>query len=102
MRPVVLVIAALALVLGTGACDAKRATPAPLRPITYDGSTAISNKILPLALPLLEQRSGVKVQVERSGTGKGLKAMLAGQAAPASPSTRAPAAARAARGPVGA
>jgi len=82
MRPVVVVIAALALTLGVDACDAKRATPAtaPVRTITYDGSTTISNKILPLALPVLEQRNGVKVQVERSGTGKGLKAMLAGQA----------------------
>lgn len=64
------------------ACEPKApsAPAAPKAPITYDGATSISNRVLPLALPTFEQRSGVTVKVERSGGGKGLRAMFAGQA----------------------
>ena len=81
MRLHQLAVAALALAT-LPACESRKEAPAaaPARPITYDGATSISNRILPLALPQLEARSGVKVQVERSGGGKGLKAMFAGQA----------------------
>jgi len=64
------------------ACEPKApaSTPAPGRSITYDGATSISSRLLPLALPAFEQRSGVAVKVERSGGGKGLRAMFGGQA----------------------
>jgi phosphate transport system substrate-binding protein len=82
MRAEVVVIAAVGLALGAGACEGQRTAPAAAqaRTITYDGATSISNRLLPLALPALEQRTGVKIVVERSGTGKGLKAMFSGQA----------------------
>jgi phosphate transport system substrate-binding protein len=68
--------------LAFAACEAKVPSPRPPpgKPLTYDGATSISNRILPLALPAFEKKSGVTVKVERSGGGKGLKAMFAGQA----------------------
>ncbi|HET9553617.1 MAG TPA: phosphate ABC transporter substrate-binding protein [Anaeromyxobacteraceae bacterium] len=73
---------AAALLSLAAACQAERTGPArePPRPLTYDGATSISNRIWPLALPALEQRTGTKVRVERSGAGRGLKNMFAGQA----------------------
>jgi phosphate transport system substrate-binding protein len=81
MRQHLLPLAASLLALLTG-CEARSPAPppGPARPLTYDGATSISNRILPLALPGFERRSGVTVKVERSGGGKGLKAMFAGQA----------------------
>ncbi len=63
------------------ACESKAPAPAaaPRRTLVYDGATSISNRILPLALPAFEQRGGAAFKVERSGGGKGLKAMFAGQ-----------------------
>lgn len=73
---------AAAALAAVAACDAGGPAPAPGpgRPLTYDGATSISSRILPLALPAFEQRGGVAVKVERSGGGKGLKAMFSGQA----------------------
>jgi phosphate transport system substrate-binding protein len=53
--------------------------PAAKAVLTYDGATSISNRLWPLALPVFEQRFGVKVRVGRGGSGKGLKAVLAGE-----------------------
>jgi phosphate transport system substrate-binding protein len=81
MRPYQLAVAALILA-AVAACESKPPAPAPkvARSLVYDGATSISNRILPLALPAFEQRTGQAVRVERSGGGKGLKAMFAGQA----------------------
>jgi phosphate transport system substrate-binding protein len=81
MVPVVRRLAAAILSLAA-ACQAERSAPAPAppRPLTYDGATSISNRIWPLALPALERRTGTRVRVERSGAGRGLRAMFAGQA----------------------
>jgi len=69
----------LALV-ALAACDRERVAPAPAasRTIVYDGSTTISTRLLPDALPLFHARTGITVKVLRSGTGKGLQAALAG------------------------
>ena len=81
MRQHLFTVAALALA-ALPACQSK--APAASQPtsrvVTYDGATSISNRVLPLALPAFEARSGVTVKVGRSGAGKGLKAMFAGQA----------------------
>lgn len=83
MRPNLVALAITSLA-ALAACEAKPGAPAPAptqkRPLAYDGATSISNRILPLALPAFEKRTGVVVKVERSGGGKGLKAMFAGQA----------------------
>lgn len=82
MRQQLVFVAALALATST-ACQREppqTASSAPRSPLRYDGATSISSRILPLALPAFEQRAGVRVSVERSGGGKGLKAMFAGQA----------------------
>lgn len=81
MREHLMAMAALALA-ALPACESKAPAPAPAAPrtITYDGATSISNRILPLALPAFEKKAGVTVKVERSGAGKGLRAMFAGQA----------------------
>lgn len=70
------------LALALAACDSRSAAPSagPGGLVRYDGATTISNRILPLALPAWEQRTGATMRVERSGGGKGLKAMFAGQA----------------------
>jgi phosphate transport system substrate-binding protein len=81
MRHHLLALAAALLAL-LPACESRAPAPPP-RPaqaLRYDGATSISSRILPLALPAFEQRTGVAVKVERSGSGKGLKAMFAGQA----------------------
>lgn len=80
MRRHLLALAASLLAI-LPACQSKAPAPppAPARSLTYDGATAISQKILPLSLPVFEQRAGVKVKVEQSGSGKGLKAVLAGR-----------------------
>jgi len=77
-----LVAVAAVIVAALPACDSRAPAPAPApaRALTYDGATSISSRVLPLALPIFEQRTGVAVKVERSGGGKGLKAMFAGQA----------------------
>jgi len=72
-----------ALLLATLPACGTRSAPAQApagRRLVYDGATSISNRILPLALPEFEKRSGVTVKVERSGAGKGLKAMYFGSA----------------------
>jgi phosphate transport system substrate-binding protein len=81
MRPQVVIIAAL-LAPALLACEAKPvARPPPeKRQLIYDGATSISNRLLPLVLPPFTQRTGVTVKVERSGGGKGLKAMFVGLA----------------------
>ena len=82
MRQQLVFVAALALATST-ACQREppqTASSATMSPLRYDGATSISSRILPLALPAFEQRAGVRVSVERSGGGKGLKAMFAGQA----------------------
>jgi phosphate transport system substrate-binding protein len=81
MRLHLVVVVAVSLA-ALPACElrAPAAAPASGRPITYDGATSISNRVLPLALPTFERRTGVAVKVERSGGGKGLRAMFSGQA----------------------
>jgi phosphate transport system substrate-binding protein len=81
MRPHLPALAAALLAL-LPACESRDPAPPPhpARALTYDGATSISDRILPLALPAFEQRTGVAVKVERSGSGKGLKAMFAGPA----------------------
>ena len=54
------------------------AAPAPRR-VRYDGATTIAHRLFPAALPALAQRRGVTVEVLESGSGKGLKALFAGQ-----------------------
>jgi phosphate transport system substrate-binding protein len=80
MRQHLVAMAALTLA-ALPACESRSpaARPPPARPLTYDGATSISSRVLPLALPALERRTGVTVKVARSGGGKGLKAMFAGQ-----------------------
>lgn len=82
MRQHLIVVAAVALATLAACQQQAPQAPAPAArtPLTYDGATSISNRILPLALPAFEKRTGVRVKVERSGGGKGLKAMFAGQA----------------------
>jgi len=76
-----LVVVAAVIIAAFAACESRApAAPAPARTLTYDGATSISSRVLPLALPVFEQRTGVAVKVERSGGGRGLKAMFAGQA----------------------
>jgi phosphate transport system substrate-binding protein len=54
--------------------------PAREEPLTYDGSTTISNRILPEVLPLFERAAGRRFErIERNGAGKGLDALFAGQ-----------------------
>jgi phosphate transport system substrate-binding protein len=82
MRQLASLVAALALLAGT-ACESSKSPEPPPAPrpkggLTYDGATSISNRILPLALPAFEKKSGFTLKVERSGGGKGLKAMFAG------------------------
>jgi phosphate transport system substrate-binding protein len=81
MRPHQLVIIAL-LLAALVACESTVATPPPppRRPLVYDGATSISDRIFPIALPAFERKAGVTVKVERSGGGKGLKAMFFGNA----------------------
>jgi phosphate transport system substrate-binding protein len=76
------VAASLAFGLWAGCDRGRPATSppsAPRRQVTYDGGTSISDRILPLALPVLAQRTGVVVDVSRSGAGRGLAAMFAGK-----------------------
>jgi phosphate transport system substrate-binding protein len=72
-------IAALAVALC--ACSRpSRSEPQREEPLSYDGATTISNRILPEALPLFERSTGHRfARIERSGAGKGLDAMFAGQ-----------------------
>ncbi|HTN53446.1 MAG TPA: phosphate ABC transporter substrate-binding protein [Anaeromyxobacter sp.] len=54
------------------------APKAPAR-IRYDGATTISNLVLPQLLPVLKERSGIEVEVGRSGAGRGLARLLGGE-----------------------
>ncbi|HEX9402459.1 MAG TPA: substrate-binding domain-containing protein [Anaeromyxobacter sp.] len=76
-------VCVLAAALAAASCsDGKPATVSPAAPapeLRYDGATTISNKILPDLLPAFEERSGIKVRVDRSGTGAGLRRVLAGE-----------------------
>lgn len=68
---------ALALALGL-VLGCRPATPDA--PLSYDGSTTITNRILPEALPAFEQRTGHRfARVRTSGAGQGLAAMFAGE-----------------------
>lgn len=68
-------IAALAL-----GCERREAAPAPPpAEIRYDGATSIANNLFPLALPVLRERTGVSVHVDRSGVGQGLARLFAGE-----------------------
>ena len=51
----------------------------PSRELRYDGATTISNKILPELAALFQERSGIAIRVDRSGTGAGLARLLAGE-----------------------
>jgi phosphate transport system substrate-binding protein len=74
IRLTIALVAALA-----GACRGGSAPEAAPAPLSYDGSTTISNRILAEALPAFEQRTGRRFErVATSGAGKGLKAMFAG------------------------
>lgn len=76
-------LTAAALIACVAACSPRgdRGAPAvaPVRELRYDGSTTISRRVLPEALSLFEGRSGVKVRVDRSGTGIGLRRLFAGE-----------------------
>jgi phosphate transport system substrate-binding protein len=78
-RPSFLLAAAVALAAAAGCRGAKDEAASPRARIRYDGATTLSNKIFPSALPLFQQRTGIGVQVERSGAGKGLRRALAGE-----------------------
>ncbi|HSN92025.1 MAG TPA: substrate-binding domain-containing protein [Anaeromyxobacteraceae bacterium] len=69
----VAVAASLAL-----ACSAP-APPAPAE-IVYDGATSIGGTVMRDLAPAFRERTGVTLRVERSGSGKGLRAALAGKA----------------------
>jgi phosphate transport system substrate-binding protein len=53
--------------------------PAAPAEVVYDGATSIGDRILRDAVPALRTRSGISVKIQRSGTGKGLEAALAGK-----------------------
>jgi phosphate transport system substrate-binding protein len=63
------------------ACKGEEAAkPAAVEALTYDGATTISSRILPDALPLFQQKTGIRfARIGTSGAGKGLKAALAGE-----------------------
>ena len=66
----------LALVAAAGC---RRGGP-PEAPLTYDGSTAIASHVLVDAVPAFERRSKHRfARVAASGSGKGLRAALAGE-----------------------
>jgi phosphate transport system substrate-binding protein len=66
-----LVAAALALYV---------ARPAAAEDLTYDGATTIGSKIMKEAAPAFEKKTGNKfASIGTAGTGKGLKAALAGE-----------------------
>ncbi len=55
-------------------------TAAPaLAALTYNGSSTIGENILPEATPLFTESSGIKISVKNDGSGKGMKALLAGE-----------------------
>jgi phosphate transport system substrate-binding protein len=72
---------AVAFLLGPlVACrDPAPAPPAAQPPLTYDGATSISDRVLPLVQPALERRGVRRIEVRRSGAGRGLKALFAGE-----------------------
>lgn len=72
---------AAAFLLGpfAGCRDRAPEPPTVQGPLSYDGATSISDRILPLARPALERRGVPRIEVRRSGTGRGLKAMFAGE-----------------------
>lgn len=76
---------AFALAILVSACGGKSdpkqtAATAAQEALTYDGSTTISGKILPEAIPAFQQKTGIRfAKVGTSGAGKGLKAALAGE-----------------------
>jgi phosphate transport system substrate-binding protein len=56
------------------------ALPAVAEDLTYDGATTIGSKIMKDAAPAFEKKAGSKfTTIGTSGTGKGLKAALAGE-----------------------
>lgn len=67
------------LALAALACRPGPAAPPAPRRVRYDGATSISRRVLPVALPALAQRTGLTVEVAESGSGRGLKALFAGQ-----------------------
>jgi phosphate transport system substrate-binding protein len=68
---------ALAVAVLGGCRKTEEAKPAET--LSYDGSTTISGQVLPEALPLYEQKTGVRfATIARNGAGKGLAAALAG------------------------
>ncbi len=71
-----------AAVVAASCSDGKLAAARPAAPapeLRYDGSTTISTKILPALVPAFQERSGIKVRVERNGTGAGLQRLVAGE-----------------------
>jgi phosphate transport system substrate-binding protein len=54
------------------------APPAAPRELHYDGSTTISRRVLPEALPLFEARAGARLRVDHGGSGFGLGRLFAG------------------------
>lgn len=57
---------------GEGAAPARKE-------IRYDGAASIARHVLPPLAPLLRERTGLTVLVERSGAGIGLRRVLAGE-----------------------
>jgi phosphate transport system substrate-binding protein len=68
----------LALVLA--GCKGGESAPAAKAPLTYDGATTVSKRILQEAVPAFTAKTGVTfTHIGTSGAGKGLKAALAGE-----------------------
>jgi phosphate transport system substrate-binding protein len=75
-RAALRVLAATGIVWVAGCREPAPSAPARIR---YDGSTSISRVVLAELAPRFVERTGVPVQIERSGAGQGLKRLLAGE-----------------------
>ncbi len=68
-----------AIVLCVGACRERADAPPPPSELRYDGATTISARIMPALAPAFQARAGVRLAIERSGAGVGLRRALAGE-----------------------
>jgi phosphate transport system substrate-binding protein len=80
VRRLACALALAAAALLAAACTRTSDEGSAAHPLVYDGSTSISNRILPDALARFQERTGLLVQVRTSGAGKGLEAVLASRA----------------------
>ncbi len=68
-----------AMVLCAGACRDRADAPPPPSELRYDGATTISARVIPALAPTFQARTGVRLAIERSGAGVGLRRALAGE-----------------------